>query len=55
MSRATIVDIDSAPDAFPAARRIALEKALLIESLAQAVDPAPAEHDIDGFLGIDRF
>jgi hypothetical protein len=50
-----IIDVDLAPDAFPCARRVALEKALVVETLAGAIDPAPAKHDVDGLLRRDRF
>lgn len=50
-----IVDVDLAPGALPGARRITLQEALLIEPFALAVDPAPAENDIDSFFGRDRF
>src|SRR5438876_2489417 len=49
-----IVDIDLAPDALPAARRITLQIAPVVKALANGIDPAPAEADIDGFLGRDR-
>src|SRR5690606_3862744 len=49
-----IVDIDPAPDAFRPARHIALEKAHLVEALLDAVDPAPAEHDVDRLPGVHR-
>src|SRR5690606_26935018 len=50
-----IVDIDLAPDAPSAARRVALEKALLVEALADSIDPAPAKRHVDGFHRADRF
>jgi hypothetical protein len=49
-----IVDVDLAPDALPGARRVALEIAGGVEALADRVDPAPAEDDVDGFLRRDR-
>ena len=49
-----VVDVDLAPDALLAARRVALQEALVVEALADAVDPAPAEHHVDGLLGRDR-
>jgi len=42
-----IVDIDLAPDALPRPRRVALQVACRIETLAHCVDPAPAQDDID--------
>src|SRR5690606_33820624 len=37
-----------------AARRIALQEARLVEGLADAVDPAPAEHHLERLGGGDR-
>src|SRR4029453_19575401 len=49
-----IVDVDLAPDTLLGARRVALQEALGIETLAQAVDPAPAQHDVDRLFRRDR-
>jgi hypothetical protein len=49
-----VVDVDLAPGALPAARRVALQIALVVEPLAHGVDPTPAQHDVDGLLGRDR-
>ena len=49
-----IVDVDLAPDALLPARRVALQEAFVVEALAEAVDPAPAQHDVDRLLGRDR-
>ena len=50
-----IVDIDLAPDTFLCARRVALQKALVVKPLAQAIDPAPAQDNVDRLLRRDRF
>jgi len=50
-----IIDVDLAPDTFVFARRVALEKAVVVETFAEAIDPTPAQDDVDGFLRIDRF
>src|SRR5690606_37458896 len=43
--------VDLAPDALRPPRRVALEVTLLVETLPDAVDPAPAEHDVYRILG----
>jgi len=43
-----------APDAFVTSRRVSLQKALVVECLAQTVDPSPTERSIDRFLGAYR-
>jgi hypothetical protein len=35
--------------------RVALQETLVVQPLAHRVDPAEAQHDVDGFLGRDRF
>lgn len=49
-----IVDIDLAPHALGAARGVALEVAALVKALADAVDPAPAQADMDRLHRRDR-
>src|SRR5712672_541692 len=50
-----VIDVDPAPDAFLLARRVALEIALVVETFADAIDPTPAKHHVDGLLRSDRF
>jgi hypothetical protein len=49
-----VTDVDPAPDAFRLAMGVALQKTLVVKALALAIDPAPAKHDVDGFLRCDR-
>src|SRR6266576_1352557 len=50
-----VIDVDPAPDAFLLARRVALEIAVVVETLAEAIDPTPAKYHVDGLLRSDRF
>ena len=43
-----VLDVDLAPGALAAARGVALQVAGGVEALADRVDPAPAERDVDG-------
>src|SRR5690606_27442095 len=49
-----VVHVHAAPDALRPPRRVPLQEALVVVTLANAVYPAPAQDDIDGLLGRDR-
>ena len=44
-----MIAIDLAPETFRPPRRESLQKRFFIERLAEAVDPSPAQGDVDGF------
>jgi hypothetical protein len=46
--------VDLTPDALRAARRVSLQVRAFIEPLADAVDPSPAQHDVERFRSRHR-
>src|SRR4051794_281386 len=49
-----IADVDLAPDALLAPRRVTLQIILLVKAFDYSIDPAPAEHDVDLLILGDR-
>ena len=49
------IDLLLAPDALATTRAVASQEALLVQTLADAVNPALAQHRLDGLFRIDGF
>src|SRR4029450_1232120 len=49
-----VLTVDLTPDALRPARRVSLQIGAFIECLADAIDPSPAQHDVERFRNRDR-